>query len=98
MKTFTFSEFKDWILGQPDDAPINMRNSINTPENCGCLLIQFGRTKGLSFHGCGFNILNDSNHRTVAEIGGENDCECVSLISRALKHEVKTFKEVKRLL
>jgi hypothetical protein len=95
---FTFEEFRNWILSQPDDRPVNMSNNGPSQKNdrtqCGCLLAQFGESKNLKFDGCSWNQLYGEG--IVAEIEG-----CETLIRKALFYKergVKNFGEAKTLL
>lgn len=53
MKKFKFQEVINFIKETPDDTPIDFGNSTND-ENCGCLIVQFGRSKGLDFSSCNY--------------------------------------------
>ena len=49
MKTFEKQEVIDFIMSQPDDRQVNMLQGYNDSFCVGCLLVQFGREKGIEF-------------------------------------------------
>lgn len=49
MKTFELKEVVEFIREQPDDKQVNMLEGYNDSFCVGCLLVQFGREKGIEF-------------------------------------------------
>jgi len=47
----TLDSFRTWLLSQPDEQPINMSNNesraLNTPSDCGCVMLQYAQHLGL---------------------------------------------------
>ena len=60
MNIIPTQELKDFILSQPDDRPINMKET--QPDcSCGCILIQFQKEKGLPPATVGYTFVGDDN-------------------------------------
>lgn len=47
--TTTLPDLADFLLALPDDAPINMYDGDADALNHGCLMTQYGRSKGWKF-------------------------------------------------
>lgn len=45
-------EFVEWILSQPDDRRVNMYE-INYNDPYGCVMVQYGKDKGIDFDSVG---------------------------------------------
>ena len=73
MKTFELKEVVEFIREQPDDKQVNMLEGYNDSFCVGCLLVQFGREKGIEFSDAlvdgSFMVYNPSIER-VAKIEG----------------------------
>jgi len=61
-------------------------------EDCGCILVQFARSKQLSDIAAGWTILGNG-----VQIEETND-KCKKLISLAFRSRITTFKQAKELL
>lgn len=87
---FSHEAFVRWITEQPDDQPVNMKQTyIDDP--CGCLLVQFGRLLPdvSSSFGAGYS--------NIGPIRSDNRLATSLLISEAIKQNSTTFGAVKRL-
>jgi hypothetical protein len=61
MKTISHQEFLDFIFAQPREREINMGQNIAYPEDCGCMMVHYGREKGLKGKIlCGFRDISES--------------------------------------
>jgi hypothetical protein len=96
MQTFTFDDVKEFIMAQPDDAPVDMGHCLS--GKCGCIMAQFFNSKGVNFlsvsyHGHAAYWVDDT---PIAEI---NDPDSVAqLVDTALSKPVHTFGQVKELI
>ncbi len=54
-QSFTLSDLLAWIAAQPDDRPVDMFET-DTDDECGCVLVQFARDKGIVCHNVGFDL------------------------------------------
>ena len=96
MRYFTFEEFRDWVLAQPNEKEINMDEN-RADAKCGCLMVQFGKHKRVKFGACGFTKFFD--YVSVAEVGG--DCETFircAILFGCNGDGVTNFGEAKRVL
>lgn len=75
-RKFTFQEVLDFIQSQPDERQVNFIDTSNyyfeTDDlTCGCLMIQFGREKGLEFKTVsvkGSKFYSDMNERKLVAV------------------------------
>lgn len=67
-KHFKFQDVLDFIHNQPDDRQVEMSDPDNRKDNCGCIMVQFGRDQGLEFSSCNYtgNILTNLQDEIVA--------------------------------
>ncbi len=96
MKKFKFQEVINFIKKTPDDTPIDFGNPNNN-ENCGCLMVQFGRSKGLKFSAC--NYKGDAFYGVFPDYVAEiKDFPYKNVINYFNGDHAKTFGEVKAYL
>jgi len=91
MTTIPFQELVDFIQSQPDDKEINMKQNMGC-EDCGCILVQFARSKELPHISCGWTILA---HQTQID---DTDNRCSNFIKAAFRAKLTTFRQAKELL
>jgi hypothetical protein len=98
MKTFKFQEVLDFIKATPDETHVNFGNSCNDEGECGCLMVQFGRFKGLEFQGVSYN--GDTYYTKwltcIAEIEDFPDTDILSYCDA--HHGIHNFGELKEKL
>ena len=88
MNIIPTQELKDFILSQPDDRPINMKET--QPDcSCGCILIQFQKEKGLPPATVGYTFMGNDN--AFPE-------EVEAFIYTAVKRCITTYAQAKALL
>lgn len=93
IQTFSINELTTFINSQLDDRPVDM-NQPNGDQDCGCVLVHFGRhyfhrqIGPVSFSG----VVNDRNQRLI----GDNDVN--QLINKLIHQKPKTYGEVKKIL
>lgn len=67
----TEKEIIDFIMAQPRDRPLNMNDNF-TSDECGCIMVHYGKARGFKFNWCGYNIwgkmTKDSKVITVAAL------------------------------
>jgi hypothetical protein len=96
MKKFKFQEVIDFIKKTPDETPVDFGNSTNDSE-CGCLMVQFGRSKGLKFSAC--NYKGDAFYGVYPDYVAEiEDFPSMNVIEHFNGDHAKTFGEVKEYL
>jgi len=100
--TYTFEELKQFVLSQPDEQPIDMADNIgNNREKCGCILVQFGRTKRPFSHirGCSVTHICFSSDEQIYPL--EKDAKRVfNFIGSCIGNDepVKNFKIAKEMI
>jgi hypothetical protein len=96
MKTITIEEMRAYILAQPDDKPVRMRE-FTSEHNCGCLMVHYGRdVLGFRDFSCGavgfYEKVYAGGREAVLKF------EMRSLIFRGLNCDAETYGELKGLL
>jgi hypothetical protein len=96
----TAQQIKDYVLGQPDDKPVNNENNYSN-SNCGCVMIQYGKEKlGLNDFSCGFSvweILDDDEYNPIFELeDGLIISDIFKISSWTNFTNIKTFGELKK--
>lgn len=104
----TFEELCSFVESQPDDTPINMGQYTTGAQNqnCGCVLVQFGRSLGLGeFVSCGYagmsvaTTYENLNTSEVKSVNFKGDSQKVrEFIHTCERKGVRTFKGVKKIL
>jgi len=98
--TIPEQEVFDFIAAQPDDRNLNFReNYVTHEDDCGCLLIQFARSKG--FKGeldCGWDAIH-TEKETVA-FSGEGEIRKLiwQIINMEHPSRPANYKELKAML
>ena len=54
MVTVTRQDMVEFIQAQPDDRKVDFADAFKDDE-CGCVMVHYGREKGLDFNDCGIN-------------------------------------------
>lgn len=96
---FTMDDLRKWILAQPDDKAVDMRE-IHSYDDCGCILLQYGRNLGFQppFF-CGTeDIYNDGNPLYAGRLAEGDVATVRPFIMRCLIKLPSTFGQVKTLL
>ena len=94
MKTFKFQEVIDFIKKQPDETPVDFGESNNTPDECCCLMVQFGRSKGLEFSST--NYKGDAFYGVFPDyVAVIEDFPSTNVIDYFDGNNAETFAEVK---
>lgn len=88
--TLNTQEFFDWIKAQPDERPVAMKES-KASSPCGCLLVQFGKHKKLTFTSVGYRYIGYNNYFKETDL-------IRRYITSALAFRITTFKQAKELL
>lgn len=74
MITFTKEEFLRWVFSQPDENPVDMKSSSVEDKGCGCLMVQFLKSKEFDkvdstfFCGCQAIFSRANNNDEIAQI------------------------------
>jgi hypothetical protein len=89
----SYKEFCDWILQQPKDKAVNMKESIESEGTCGCIMIQYARSVGIPCTSVGTQSFGDDTG-TLALL----DENGLNLIGRCLEQYPMNFGEVITLL
>jgi hypothetical protein len=93
-KKVTFQKLVDFVNSQPDDRPINFsQNSFH--ENCGCLMVHYGKFVGVIGERCSFTSVVDYNGEELVKF----DESCSNLVTNCvLYYSVSNYKELKDLV
>lgn len=85
----TYQDLIEFINKQPDERPINMRESASS-HDCGCLLVQYGRDelKLPGVWGCGYTHILAQEHI-------EFDRQTLSFIKQLLHLSPTNYKQIK---
>lgn len=94
MKKITLQELRDFVVGQPDDAPVELYDGTGN-NGPGCVLVQYARSKGIDFVGCGFNNIKLKN---LTDIETDFVLDLFVSMSVAEEEAIKTFGELKEKL
>lgn len=100
LSTFTYDDLKAFVLSQPLDAPINMKQ-VETDAPCSCILAQFGRTKGLRrAHAAMCELWAETGKdRLLGPPPDESEANKISnFIRRCINCNVQEYSEVLHLL
>lgn len=65
----TKQQMIDYCFAQPDDRIVNFGENYNN-THCGCVMVQYGKTNGLDFAGCGFQYWEKDDGYKVARLEG----------------------------
>lgn len=100
--TYTFKELKDFVLSQPDEQPIDMADNIgNSGEKCGCILVQYGRTKkpNSTVRACSVTHIFFSDENKIMPLE-EDTLKVFDFIASCISNDelVKNFKIAKEMI
>lgn len=101
MTTVTRQEFIDWIMAQPDDKMVNMRDCVVNDE-CGCVMVQYGLEKfgyDSFVHCTGREWLDKTAEAlfpAIAKFAPEFDI--YDLLNLDEWRSISTYEDVKRIL
>jgi hypothetical protein len=60
-KKVSHQEFLNFIFSQPREREINMGQNMAYPDDCGCMMVHYGRANGLEgLIVCGFRDIGES--------------------------------------
>lgn len=77
----TLQQLLDFIAAQPADKPIHMLQNYFT-DSCGCLMVQYGRSIGISEGRCGLSSFYDKSLDTIETLddaGRSLICDLIAL-------------------
>jgi hypothetical protein len=102
MKKITKQQMIDFIMAQPDDRPINMRQNefdVNK-DDCGCLMVEFAKdyhniTEGRIYAGLELMGIKDNDrHINLSQLG----FSIRDLVKNSFLNDSKNFGELKKSL
>jgi hypothetical protein len=93
MKPLPAQDFFTFVLSQPDDRPVRM-DETHSSSPCGCVLIHYARSLGITRGGAGFTMLGINEFDEFVELTPE----VRPFIVKAVHEKPTTYAAVKLLL
>lgn len=100
MQTFTATEFFAFIKAQPDDKCINM-SETDLSDPCGCLLVQFARSHGLTEGSAAMvEVYTGHGETAVGQLKADEESadDVYKIVRAALYGPVRNFADAKEML
>lgn len=87
---------EQFVNEQPDERPINFSQARVDDEDCGCLLVHYGREHGLKGRlECGYAQVSEINGRQIEVPDSEYSCETVN---KGVDRKPTTYGQLRALL
>ncbi len=100
MITVTKEELIEFVMAQSDNEPVDM-DQIHSDDTCGCLMVQYGRSRGWTHFGCTYNkwiTPVGRNEYDFSEPVATLQGHIKEIIPYLLFESIKTHSDIKRLL